>query len=73
MPYTTQGFMTWDDIRDWEESTDNGVIHIDMTDPPEWFEAPIACPLEDCDQTIAEHDGFTVTRAGGNIVSCTTA
>ncbi len=69
MPYTTQGYMTWEDIREWEEDTDNGVIHLDPEDLPEWFENPGTCPLDG--KPIAEHGGLTVTRASGEIVNCT--
>ncbi len=69
MPYTTQGYMTWEDIRDWEEDTDNGVIHVSLADPPEWFEAPDICPIDG--EPITEHVSVTVTRASREIVNCT--
>ncbi len=69
MPYTTQGYMTWEDIRDWEEDNDEGVVHVALDDPPEWFEPPDVCPIDG--NPIAEHESVTVTRAGGTIVGCT--
>ncbi len=69
MPYTTQGYMTWDDIRDWEADTDNGVIDILISEPPEWFDTAGICPIDG--KPTAEHGSVTVTRAGGTIVGCT--
>ncbi len=68
MPYTTQGHMTLEDIRDWEEDTDNGVIHVSLDDLPEWFETPDVCPIDG--KPITEHESVTVARAGGEIVDC---
>lgn len=72
MPYSTWGYVTHDDIRDIEESMDLGTIHVYLDDPRDWFKVPGNCPLEGCEQAISDHESFTVTRAGGTIVACTT-
>jgi hypothetical protein len=70
MPYSTWGFVTYDDIQDIEESMDMGTIHINLDNPPAGFKMPDYCPMKDCGLSMQDHEAVTITRAGENIVDC---
>lgn len=68
--YTSQGYMTADDFRDWEESTDNGSITVDTANPPEWFDLYAPCAVEYCGVQHVDHEWVTVGRASGEAWAC---
>lgn len=65
--YTTHGYMTHADYREYLKDTDQGSTVIDPADPPLWFDVQGQCP---CGLDIEVHESVTVHDASGEIWMC---
>lgn len=66
--YTSHGYMTPDDYREYLEDTDQHVIEVDLADPPAWLDVEGPCAM--CSVVIGEHEWVTVQAASGDVVAC---